>query len=373
MNVLEFLNAYPGETFLYEHGKALSTYTDIKLSWAYTQTTHSGIITPSMQCLQHCFSLPNFNRMPFLRKASLRIKYALLPLERAKKRAVLHMVEKVQPNWIHFHFAGTAIQWSWVAEELQVPFTFSVRGSDVQVAPFTIDGYLSKLKDTGSRAAKIHAVCDALKIQYCHLTDTTMDKVQVIRTAINKDWGTIERKPQKGSLISVGRLHWRKGYPDLLLAAHQLKKEGMPFQLYIIGEGPDRPYLEYMLRDLSLESNVQLVGSKSHTEIRSYMETTDLYVQSSIAEGFPNAVAEAMLANIPVVATDCGGVSEIIQHGVNGYLSKVGTPQDLAQQIKTALAVDNNFIAEAGKNDALKHFSANLHGSLFKLFWKNGL
>jgi hypothetical protein len=213
MNVLEILNAYPGETFLREHAKAIVAHTDIQVSWAYTQVQHPGPVRPPLEGLRHCFALPNFNRMQPLRKAGFRLQYALLPWEKAKKRAVLRAVEKVQPDCIHFQFAGTAIQWAWVAEELQTPFSFSIRGSDVQVAPFTTAGYLSKLKDTGAKAAGIHAVCDALKNQFCDLTDTRPDKVQVIRTAINKDWSTIERRPEKGFFLSVAACTGQKDTP----------------------------------------------------------------------------------------------------------------------------------------------------------------
>jgi len=369
--VLEILNQYPGEFFIKVHGKSLSEHSKIQLSWAYTQTLNTGALPKPIKHLHQCIAIPNFNRLSKWSKLKHRILYPFTQWDKAKKKAVLRSILASQPDLIHFQFAGTAIQWAWVAEELNIPFTFSLRGSDVQVAPFTIEGYRDQLQTIGFKAAGVHAVCESLKNQFCSLTSVSPKKVQVIRTAISPDWATIERTPEPGNLLSVGRLHWTKGFPDLLLAAHQLLQDGIDFKLFILGEGPERPLLEYMIRDLGLQERVHLEGMKSHDEIRTYFAKSQVFVLSSLQEGFPNALAEAMMAGIPVVTTDCGGIKEVIQHQHNGYLCRSGDVQSIYEGLKSTLITeDNNPCINNGKEIINRLFSEKKHADKFTNFWK---
>jgi|GEM_PF-712697 len=370
MNVLEILNAYPGETFIREHGKAIVQHTDIALSWAYTQTGQTGSLPHPFEGLKHCIALPNFNRLPRWRKAAYRLLSPTLPVDRLKERGVLQAIAKTQPDWLHFQFAGTAVQWAWLAIVLQVPFSFSLRGSDVQVAPHTLAGYSEKLRVIGEQATAIHAVCEDLKRQFIALTLLQADKIKVIRTTIDPAWSLIERQPESGLIIAVGRLHWAKGYPDLLLACHELKARGGTFRLVIIGEGPERPRLEYIIRDLGLTDRVILAGQQSHADIWAYFSKAHLFVLSSIAEGFPNVVGEAMVAGVPVVVADCGGVSEVIEDGINGYLFPSGSPNQLAQRLLIALGADTTPLIKNAKHKANQYFSPKVHAESFQSFWQ---
>lgn len=371
MKVLEILNGYPGEPFIQEHAKAMLANTACQLNWAFTQTRHSGSLPRIVEGLDHCFAIPNFNRMPKWRKTAYRLANPFSTWDTQKKRATLRSIAKSQPDLIHFQFAGTAIQWAWVAEELKIPFTFSLRGSDVQVAPYTIEGCCAQLQTIGFKAAGVHAVCESLKNQFCSLTSVSPEKVQVIRTAISPDWATIERTPESGNLLSVGRLHWTKGFPDLLLAAHQLLQDGIDFKLFILGEGPERPLLEYMIRDLGLQDRVHLEGKKSHDEIRTYFAKAQVFVLSSLQEGFPNALAEAMMAGIPVVTTDCGGIKEVIQHQHNGYLCRSGDVQSIYEGLKSTLITeDYKPSINNGKEIISRLFSEKNHADKFTNFWK---
>ena len=166
-------------------------------------------------------------------------------------------------------------------------------------------------------------------------------------------------------------MHWAKGFPDLLLAAHQLLQDGIDFKLFILGEGPERPLLEYMIRDLGLQERIHLEGTKSHDEIRTYFAKAQVFVISSLQEGFPNALAEAMMAGIPVVTTDCGGIKEIIQHRHNGYLCRSGDVQSIYEGMKsTLIAADYNPCINNGKEIINRLFSEKKHADIFTNFWK---
>lgn len=120
-------------------------------------------------------------------------------------------------------------------------------------------------------------------------------------------------------LLAVGRLNREKGF-DLLLRAFDLIAARFPaWDLVIVGDGPERPMLEQMVRDLGLAQRVVWVGRAGN--VGDWYHRADLYVMSSRFEGFPNTLVEAMAHGVPAVSFDCEtGPSDIIRHEVDGLL-----------------------------------------------------
>ena len=121
------------------------------------------------------------------------------------------------------------------------------------------------------------------------------------------------------TLTAVGRLTEQKGF-DLLIRAFAGIADRYPeWRLLVWGEGPDRAALEQQIRDLNLADRVQLPGNSAIPG--SWIESATVFVLPSRYEGWPNALAEAMGAGLPVVAFDCDfGPSEMIAHGESGLL-----------------------------------------------------
>src|SRR5208337_2745655 len=135
---------------------------------------------------------------------------------------------------------------------------------------------------------------------------------------------------------SVGRLHEQKGYDDLIRAARLIVDERPNVRFAIAGDGPMRADLEALIRSLNLTERFQLCGFRS--DISNFVSALDLFVSSSRWEGLPIAVVESMLLRRPVVATDVGGVAEVVKPGATGYLVPPGDPQTLAATVLQALA-----------------------------------
>lgn len=138
----------------------------------------------------------------------------------------------------------------------------------------------------------------------------------------------------KHMLLSVGRLDEAKDYPNFLTAVSILKKERQDFTAYIAGEGPLKSNLEIIVRELKLEDNVIFLGLRR--DISALMSAADLFVLSSSWEGLPLVVGEAMACGRVIVATDCGGVKQIL--GSTGRLVDAQDSNALANEIRNTLA-----------------------------------
>jgi glycosyltransferase involved in cell wall biosynthesis len=103
----------------------------------------------------------------------------------------------------------------------------------------------------------------------------------------------------------------------------------------LVGDGPARPQLERLAAELGVGDRLVITGWRD--DARSYLETLDLFVLPSHFEGFPLSAVEAMLAGRPVVATDVGGVAELVVHGATGLLVPRGDPEALSRSIRTLL------------------------------------
>ena len=136
-------------------------------------------------------------------------------------------------------------------------------------------------------------------------------------------------------LLMVSRLSHEKGHVDLLEALALVKQRGVPFHLVIVGEGRERVPIEAARARLGLSADVTLAGHKNN--VRPYYAVANLYLMPSHSEGSPNALLEAMAAGIPAVASNAGGIPEIMTDGQTGLLVPPRQPEPLAQAIERVL------------------------------------
>jgi glycosyltransferase involved in cell wall biosynthesis len=172
----------------------------------------------------------------------------------------------------------------------------------------------------------------------CRLLPNAIDaeRYRRRRTAIEAK-AALGLAPQKLLAVAVGRLAPEKGFDLLIDAVRQLVAEGLDLELRIAGQGPVEEALSRRAQDQGLGGRVRLVGFLP--DVRELLEAADLFVLSSLREGLPNAVLEAMAMEVPVVATAVAGVPDLIEHGRTGWLVEPGSSSALAGGIR-ALAAD---------------------------------
>jgi len=117
---------------------------------------------------------------------------------------------------------------------------------------------------------------------------------------------------------TVCRLTSVKGLPYLLMAAENLLRQGMKVKVLIVGEGDIRNELETQARDLGISEDVVFAGHREDTD--DLLRAMDIFVLPSLSEGIPMALLEAMASSRPVIASRVGGIPEVIDDGVEGFL-----------------------------------------------------
>ena len=159
---------------------------------------------------------------------------------------------------------------------------------------------------------------------HIHHPDLHFPREKVIINAISleeikvKAAEKIEPFSEKPSFVSVGRLHYRKGYHKLIEAHTKLIREGHDHQILIVGEGEHRQNLEKLIKENKVERTFILLGNKMNPY--PYIKNADFFILPSESEAWPLVIAEALILQKPIIATDTGDVSMMIAPEKTGIL-----------------------------------------------------
>lgn len=152
--------------------------------------------------------------------------------------------------------------------------------------------------------------------------------------------------PREKLILNVGRLVPEKGQQYLLDAFARLKDAD--WKLVILGDGPLRGELETRIHELGIGDRVSLPGAVN--DVDRWLARASIFAFSSVSEGFPNALVEAMAAGLPCVSFDCdAGPRDIIEHGKNGFLIEEGDVEAFSAALEQ-LVEDNDLASRIGEN-----------------------
>jgi len=161
-----------------------------------------------------------------------------------------------------------------------------------------------------------------------------------------------------GPLVGmVGRLSWKKGYEHAIEAARLLAERIPGLRFDVVGDGPLRGQLEEQVRNAGLAGTVRFLGQRR--DVPELMRRFDCFVLSSVIEGMPNALLEAMALGRPVVTTSAGGSAEVVVDGESGFVVPPADPAALAAAVERVLRdpVLARSLGERGERRVRERFS----------------
>jgi colanic acid/amylovoran biosynthesis glycosyltransferase len=240
------------------------------------------------------------------------------------------------PDIFHIQWAKSLEEWFFLKQLYGVHLALSLRGTHVNISP-KLDPILAETyRRLFPSISAFHAVSKEIALEALKY-GANSEKIHVIyspQTAYNLPLEAVQQQPF--TFLLVGRIHWVKGHRLVLEALHLLKLKGLSCTCNIVGEGPTEE-LQYLAYHHGVADDVQFLGKKSHTEVIALMRQSSALVLSSYEEGIANVVLEAMSVGLPVVSSNCGGMSEVIQPGVSGWLFQKGETFDLADKMERCM------------------------------------
>jgi glycosyltransferase involved in cell wall biosynthesis len=192
----------------------------------------------------------------------------------------------------------------------------------------------------------------------CHLVHNGIDVEEFRRSRARAD-ARQQFRDAGGRLLvgAMGRLSDEKGFDLLIRAAARELRAGLEFSLWIAGDGAERGRLEALIRELGVGDQIRLLGHVS--DPKAFCEAIDVFALSSLREGLPNVLLEAMALEAPVLATRIAGIPSLISDGENGLLVEPGSIDELATGLRRLIG-DKQLrerLAKAGRSTIERTFS----------------
>lgn len=280
------------------------------------------------------------------------------------------------PDVFHVQWAKSASDWLFLKEMFGVKLVLSLRGAHIDYSPICDPELAETYRNTFPKYDAFHAVSKAIAKE-AEKYGADPSKIKVIYSGVDleliskikKEVSSIRQKTkssnnQRLNIISVGRFHWKKGYTYSIDACKILKDKGVNFKYTIIATGDSQEYL-YQIEDLDLNDYIEIIPEMSHEDTLKQIASSDVLLLPSIEEGIANVVLEAMALGVYVISTDCGGMKEVIDNGVNGTIVPKYSSIAIADSIHLLIGSPENVwhnITEVSKSIIQEKFNITNSG-----------
>jgi glycosyltransferase involved in cell wall biosynthesis len=173
------------------------------------------------------------------------------------------------------------------------------------------------------------------------------------RTTIRSGFGIPAESPL---VTTVSVLRPEKGIADLLEAMTLILESAPDTHLLVVGDGEDRERLVRLTASLSLDDRVRFAGHRD--DVPQILAASDVFVLPTLGDVLPTSVAEAMAAGLPVVASDVGGLAEMVEDGVTGFLVPPGSPTGIADRCLVLIndPPQRELLGNRGRDRAVERF-----------------
>lgn len=245
-----------------------------------------------------------------------------------------------KPDRIHIQWAAFVHSRDLLFDLYPGKVLVSLRGAHINYTPITTPDIKESYLRLFPKVHRFHAVSKAIAKE-AEQYGVAADKVDIVYSFISDELLQKQVQPKikqtELRIISVGRFFWKKGYEYALDALALLKENGVPFTYTLIAEGKTPASIIYQLHQAGISDSVNIINGLAHTEVLKEIEQHDVLLLPSVEEGIANVVLEAMAAGTPVISSDIGGMKEVIDNGITGYMVP---PRDVNAIAETLLQFD---------------------------------
>ncbi|HXV96970.1 MAG TPA: glycosyltransferase, partial [Anaerolineae bacterium] len=272
-------------------------------------------------------------------------------------------VERSGIDHLHVHFALNATTLALVVARLTgIPFSFTAHANDIFANPILLP---EKIKE-----ARFIVAISEYNIRFMYNivpAQETLDKSYLVHCGIDvQKFAPPDQRPAQvqPTILAVGRLVEKKGYPYLIKACKILAERGYDFRCLILGGGPHEARLKEMVQAYNLGERVLLKGIVFQEHLGDYLKQADIFVLPCIVgsdqdmDGIPNTLMEAMSMEIPTISTNISGIPELIEDGKTGLLVPPEDEIALAEAIISLLenAELRHALGQAGRSKVVEEF-----------------
>jgi len=284
------------------------------------------------------------------------------PYETALTSKLVDVVKYEKLDILHVHYAIPHASVAYMAKQIlaaegiHIPFVTTLHGTDITLVGKNA-GYQPVVTFAINHSDGITAVSESLKKDT--YANFKVDKeIEVIPNFIDLKRFSKKAKDHfkkaispAGEKLIVHTSNFRKvkRVQDVVFVFDKVRK-AVPCKLLLIGDGPERNYIEQLTREICTGEDIRFLGKQE--AIEEILSVCDLFIMPSESESFGLAALEAMACQVPVISTNSGGMPELNIHDVTGFMSNVGDVDDMAKNA-ISLLKDDQKLARF-KQNALK-------------------
>ena len=280
----------------------------------------------------------------------------------------LPLLRDFRPQLIHAHFATQPTELAReLAARLEIPYCLTAHGYDVYRRP--PGDFAERCRDAGAvvtvSSANARYMIDELGAPPSNLS--------VVPCGVDTTWfepGT-NANAENPLLLCVARLRPVKNLSILLQACALLRERGFVFRCVIVGDGEERASLEAERARLGLESSVEFAGLASQEAVRDYWRQASVGLLTSLSEGMPVSLMEALSCGVPVVAPAIGGIPEMIRQCDDGFVVPVNDAPAAADAVAKILGDPalESAMRRAARESARQRFSIEVQVDRLLEIW----
>ena len=292
--------------------------------------------------------------------------FKFTPYEQVLTSKLVDVVKFERLDLLHVHYAIPHASAAYMAQQIlkdqgfEVPFVTTLHGTDITLVGKD-PSFEPVINFSINKSNAVTAVSENLKKETFELFDIK-NNIEVIPNFIcpkdykldNNDYYKKRYAPNNEKIIChVSNFRKVKRIEDVIIAFEGISKE-IDAKLLLVGDGPERARLEQLSRNSKFNKNIFFLGSLKST--KEVLNISDLFMLPSSKESFGLSALEAMACGVPVIASESGGIPEIVLHGESGLLNSV---RDTYQMTKNALKLLSN-------EPLLKSFKSNAYRQAMK-------